>query len=115
LAKELALPEAAVDLAQSDGVAVGYASWRRGVGEVELLRVAVLPEHRRNGVAAALLHHGLGAPATRSSERVHLEVREGNLAARALYERVGFEVVGRRRGYYPNGETAVLYSLGVPK
>ncbi len=114
MAKELALPEAAVDLALSDGVAVGYASWRRGVGEVELLRVAVLPEHRRNGVAAALLEHGLGAAAVRSSECVHLEVREGNVAARALYERVGFEVVGRRGGYYPDGETAVLYSLGIP-
>ncbi|MPN34249.1 hypothetical protein SDC9_181742 [bioreactor metagenome] len=40
-----------------------------------------------------------------------LEVRAGNAVARALYEKEGFSQIGTRRGYYWNGEDAVLYKL----
>jgi ribosomal protein S18 acetylase RimI-like enzyme len=38
-----------------------------------------------------------------------LEVRDGNAAAIAMYERFGFRVIGRRRGYYqPSGADAIV-------
>ena len=40
-----------------------------------------------------------------------LEVRESNIPARSLYEKYNFKEVGRRKNYYENKETAVLYSL----
>ena len=40
-----------------------------------------------------------------------LEVRASNAAAIALYEQLGFQHVGRRRGYYPDGEDACLMNL----
>jgi ribosomal-protein-alanine N-acetyltransferase len=43
----------------------------------------------------------------------HLEVREGNAAARNLYQKLGFVEVGRRRAYYSDQETAVLLSWGL--
>ena len=38
-----------------------------------------------------------------------LEVRESNLKARKLYEKFGFKIVGERKNYYDNNETAILY------
>jgi ribosomal-protein-alanine N-acetyltransferase len=41
----------------------------------------------------------------------HLEVRESNLAAIALYQSLGFVQVGRRASYYADGEAALLFSF----
>ena len=70
---------------------------RGGITWVELL--AVHPDHRRCGVGARLLC-GL-AP-------VYLIVRAGNVGALAFYRRVGFAVVELWRGYYGDGEDAVV-------
>jgi glycosyltransferase involved in cell wall biosynthesis len=73
--------------------------------EHELLYLAVHPEWRRHGIAFRLLRHALEA----LPGRWHLEVRESNTAARALYARAGFRESGRRRGYYENpAEDAIL-------
>jgi ribosomal-protein-alanine N-acetyltransferase len=43
-------------------------------------------------------------------EAIFLEVRESNAAARAFYEKLGFEQMGRRKGYYADGlEDAIIY------
>jgi ribosomal-protein-alanine acetyltransferase len=63
--------------------------------EREILNLAVAPAHRRTGIATILLQHEL------SRDIVHfLEVRESNLAAQALYRKMGFSEVGRRSEYY---------------
>jgi ribosomal protein S18 acetylase RimI-like enzyme len=46
------------------------------------------------------------------AEVVHLEVRASNEAARRFYGELGFDEVGARPRYYPDGEDAVLLSLG---
>lgn len=79
---------------------VGYAVLRVLGPEAELLNLAVHPAHRRHGVADALLADALRRIDAGTRATVHLEVREGNLAAQALYRRHGFLPVGRRRGYY---------------
>ncbi len=69
-------------------------------GELHLHNLAVAPGLRRLGLArfAVELVHGL---AVRRRARVaFLEVREGNAAARGLYAAMGYEPIGRRRGYY---------------
>ncbi len=78
--------------------------------EVELIDLGVGPNFRRRGLARALL-----AQATREAYRagarsMFLEVRATNEPARALYEACGFEIGGRRRAYYGDGEDALLYS-----
>jgi ribosomal-protein-alanine N-acetyltransferase len=81
-------------VAEVEGGVVGFAVWRGvGEGEWELLNVAVDPIARGRGVGRALVE---ALPAG----RIFLEVRESNAGARRLYERSGFAVVGRRRGYY---------------
>jgi ribosomal protein S18 acetylase RimI-like enzyme len=70
--------------------------------EREILNVAVHPDFRRLHVATSLLR----AELTRWPGAHFLEVRESNSPARALYERLGFEVTGSRPGYYENPSEA---------
>ncbi|MXO85671.1 GNAT family N-acetyltransferase [Altererythrobacter aurantiacus] len=83
----------------------GFLLSRAAPGEEELLLVAVRPEYRRRGHAAKLIERFFRDAAARGAEAVFLEMRENN-PARKLYERSGFEPIGRRRGYYreSNGE-----------
>jgi ribosomal-protein-alanine N-acetyltransferase len=67
-------------------------------GESEILTLAVDPAARRQGIASALLR----ALLRERPGPIFLEVRPSNTAARQLYQRLGFEVVGRRPGYYSN-------------
>jgi ribosomal-protein-alanine acetyltransferase len=95
-------------LAQSAGQAVGYAfGWNLGE-EAELARIGVLPEFRGEGQGERLMRALLLEFAGRGVRTVFLEVRSSNAGAHRLYARCGFEVVGRRREYYADGEDAVL-------
>ena len=69
-------------------------------GEAEVLTVAVVPEARRQGVGAALVSEAAAAALARGAQSMHLEVAEPNVAARALYTKLGFAEAGRRRDYY---------------
>lgn len=79
---------------------LGFILCRAGGGECEILTLAVLPAERRRGVATALLRAALAEATARGSGAIFLEVAADNHAARALYERQGFAVVGRRAAYY---------------
>jgi ribosomal-protein-alanine acetyltransferase len=75
--------------------------------EREILNIAVSRLYRRLGIATALLKHELSLKATH-----YLEVRESNVGARKLYERLGFTEVGRRPDYYTNPtETAIVMQM----
>lgn len=79
------------------------------VGEQsDLLILAVLPEHRRRGVGATLLKRLLSGAKRRGAEKIFLEVRESNAAAQRLYEANGFQTIGLRKKYYPDGENALI-------
>ena len=99
IAKLLENPAAFALLAR-EGRALGFVlAWMVG-GEAELLTVAVVPEARRQGVGAALVEAACAAARLAGAGMMHLEVGEDNLAARGLYEQLGYEQAGRRRGYY---------------
>ena len=106
-----------LELSKPSGICLAALRGRRLVGYLvcsrygtvwHLMNVAVEPEHRRTGVATALLA-ALFARADRPGQRYTLEVRPSNLAAVAMYERLGFRSAGRRPGYYPdNREDALI-------
>lgn len=79
---------------------VGYMVMWFVVDESEIANLAVAEDARRAGVGARLLDHALAAATERRSAVVFLEVRESNVAARALYASRGFEIAGRRTKYY---------------
>lgn len=81
--------------------------------EAELLRIATRPGCRRQGLGEKLLAAALAALRARGIVCLFLEVEESNLPAVRLYEKHGFERVGRRPAYYPSGAAALLYRRGL--
>jgi [ribosomal protein S18]-alanine N-acetyltransferase len=69
--------------------------------EAEILSVAVAAARRNRGLARQLLSLHMRALAALGTHTIFLEVDEGNVPARRLYQRAGFQAVGRRQGYYP--------------
>jgi len=99
------------------GEAIGFCSCWLVLDEIHINNLAVLPEHRRSGVASALIEHVLREGAARGAHRATLEVRRSNEPARKLYEKFGFAVTGVRRGYYtrPDEDALVLWRESSPR
>lgn len=79
---------------------IGFIVSRTAADEAEILSVAVAAKYRGRGYSRDLLRTHLGHLAGFGFKTVFLEVEENNRPARALYERAGFRVVGRRERYY---------------
>lgn len=78
-------------------------------GEAHIVTVAVRQSHRRMGIGERLLVAAIEQAMEFGQEVVTLEVRASNDAARRLYEKYGFENVGRRVRYYTdNNEDAII-------
>ncbi|RLV56540.1 ribosomal-protein-alanine N-acetyltransferase [Aeromicrobium phragmitis] len=98
----------AVLVLEAAGQAAGYASVSVVAGDAELLRIAVRPELRREGMGRALLAAGVAAARERGACRMLLEVDAGNRPAIALYAASGFAPIARRRGYYRGRDALVM-------
>ena len=105
---ELSKPSGVCLAATRAGELVGYVICSRYDTVWHLMDIAVDPDLRRAGIAAALIRallERLPGP----GEQVTLEVRRSNHGAIALYEGVGFKAAGVRRRYYSdNGEDALI-------
>lgn len=94
---------------------LGYFVAMKGVDEVHLLNITVAPDYQRQGWAHVMLDALALWARGQGAEWLWLEVRFGNLRALHVYERQGFQRVGQRKNYYPNGqgqrEHALVMSL----
>jgi ribosomal-protein-alanine N-acetyltransferase len=91
------------------GELVGYAIVSRYVDAWHVMNIAVVPEFRRRGIARSLLERLFEVTAADPRRGYTLEVRVSNADAIRLYERLGFEARGLRRGYYTdNREDALI-------
>ena len=104
--------QSAVD---ESGRIVGYCVMLRAADEAEIANIATDPGMRRRGVGARLLDDAIEASESLGVLALFLEVREANVAARALYASRAFHAVGRRRAYYKNPlEDALVLRRDVP-
>jgi ribosomal-protein-alanine N-acetyltransferase len=87
-------------LAEDGAGVIGYVMGRTSGEEGEILNLAVLPEHRRRGLARQLLLEAVAVMRGAQVQEAYLEVRESNSAAIELYRSHGFRPVGLRPGYY---------------
>jgi [ribosomal protein S18]-alanine N-acetyltransferase len=96
-------------VARCAGRLAGYLClWEIG-HEVHVTNLATHPDLRRRGIARVLLGAVLHEARARGVDLAFLEVRPTNAEARGLYERFGFRVIGRRKGYYfDTGEDALV-------
>ena len=102
------LPTVHYLVAEDSGRVVGHAVASLVADIGELQRIAVAADHRRRGVAAALLAKVTALAADSGADRLLLEVREDNADALGFYAAQGFVEVDRRRRYYHDGATAVV-------
>lgn len=99
---------------RSQGRAVAFVVARRQGPEMDIVNLAVAPALRRRGLGLKLLLSVIDHAASSGVETAFLEVREGNLEARALYQAVGFREFQRRSGFYRDPvEDALLLRLGM--
>jgi [ribosomal protein S18]-alanine N-acetyltransferase len=92
-----------------DDILVGYAFVSRYVDAWHVMNVAVADAFRRRGIASALLGRLFEVTESDSRRGYTLEVRVSNTGAIRLYEQLGFEPRGIRRGYYTdNREDALI-------
>ena len=92
-------------VAVEDNKPVGYVNVYCVLDDIDVVRVAVLPEYRRRKIAESILKTAMN----RHKGTVYLDVRESNVPAINLYKSLGFEDTGVRKNYYTNPtENAVL-------
>jgi [ribosomal protein S18]-alanine N-acetyltransferase len=92
-----------------DNVLVGYVIVSRYVDAWHVMNLVVAPEHRREGIATRLLATLFDLTAEDDRRGFTLEVRVSNEPAIELYEGLGFQGQGVRRGYYTdNREDALI-------
>lgn len=93
------------------GSLVGYILYWIVFDELHLLKVTVCPGARRRGTGRALTDAAIQAALKDGVQRVTLEVRASNKAARSLYEKEGFKVTAIRPGYYrePREDAVIMH------
>lgn len=96
----------------------GFILMRVAGDESEVLTLCVTPAARRRGIASALVLEAAKHAADLGAERVFLEVNATNLPAIALYKRLGFAEVGRRKAYYTSAaggrDDALVLRVEIP-
>ena len=93
-------------LARDGGRLLGLAAVQIAADEAEILSIAVAAEARRRGLGSAMVAACIESCEATSVSTIFLEVAEGNRAALALYEKMGFSLLSRRADYYQGGRSA---------
>ena len=104
----IASDNAGVLVMEHEGRIVAYVVFYTASVEGHLMNIAVDPSERRKYFATRLLRYALDVVSETHVTEWYLEVRERNRAAQELYRASGFEVIGRRKRYYEDGEDALV-------
>jgi len=98
--RELRNPSSHYFVARLGGEVIGYAGmWVVG-DEAHVSTIAVQFDRRRQGLGERLMHHLMAVARRYQAAYMTLEVRETNLAAQALYRKLGFQAAAIRPRYY---------------
>ena len=108
ITSELSNPLSLWVVAVTGDTVVGYVGSQSVMGEADMMNLAVVPEHRRQGIGRRLVEELVSRLAANQVKSLTLEVRASNDPAIALYDEMGFQAVGRRPGYYRNPKEDAL-------
>jgi len=96
---------------ETDSVVLGYlVYWLQAEG-TSLLNVTVAPKWRGLGLSRILLNAMINETVREEIPRIILEVRASNEQAIRVYDHIGFKRTHERKGFYSNGETALVMEL----
>ncbi len=76
--------------------------------DADIEGVVVKKEYRKLGVGSMLVSELENRLKEQNKEKIFLEVRAGNTVAQKLYKKMGFNVISQRKGYYSDGEDALV-------
>ena len=102
VSSELANPLSCWLVAVDGETVAGYVGSQTVLDETDMMNIAVHPDYRRQGIAAALVDALVDKLKDKGSRCLTLEVRQSNLPAITLYEKLGFAQIGLRKNYYRN-------------
>lgn len=102
VASELRNPLSLWLVAVEEDKVLGYVGSQTVMGETDMMNIAVHPDHRRAGVAEALIGALVESLRNMESHCLTLEVRASNAPAIGLYGKLGFQQIGLRKNYYRN-------------
>ena len=108
VASELRNPLSLWLVALEGGKVAGYIGSQTVLDETDMMNVAVHPDYRRRGIGEALIETLVAQLKARNSRCLTLEVRASNAPAIALYEKLDFAQIGRRKNYYRNPKEDAL-------
>ena len=108
IASELDNPLSLWLVAEQNGAVCGYVGSQTVLDETDMMNIAVRPDCRRQGIAAALIEELVSRLKERGSHILRLEVRESTTPAIALYNSMGFTQLGIRKNYYRNPKENAL-------
>lgn len=108
VASELSNPLSAWLVAMDGDALAGYVGSQSVMGESDMMNIAVDAHYRRQGIAQALVKELVAQLREKGNHSLTLEVRISNAPAIALYEKLGFEQVGKRPNYYRNPKEDAL-------
>ena len=87
-------------LLEEKSALIAFLGFHQVLDEIEITNIATLPDYKRQGVAEKMFKRLFEHALQEKVEQIFLEVRASNLAARRLYEKMHFEVIGERKHYY---------------
>ena len=96
---------------EAEQLVVGYTGMWVLFDEAQITNVAVSPIYQNRGVGRQMMRAIMQIAKDKGANAMTLEVRPSNSSAVHLYEALGFKSVGRRRGYYEDGEDAEIMWL----
>ena len=108
VASELSNPLSRWIVAMDGKTLVGYVGSQTVLGESDMMNIAVAPDARRRGIAQGLVEALIQVLKELDSHCLSLEVRASNEPAKALYGKLGFREIGRRKNYYRNPKEDAL-------
>lgn len=95
-------------VAEAGNKIVGFITAWKITGEIQINRLAVTASYRRRGIARRLIETLIDRCSMNPPYKILLEVREKNIAARALYRSLGFSENGLRKNYYRDDNAILL-------
>jgi len=105
--KKILSPDNIVLVARAGEKIAGFAIMYVGLEEARLNLLAVSPEHRRKGIARAMVQWLEESALVAGVSVVYLEVRAGAGGAQQFYRQLGYRQVQIMRGYYGGREAAL--------
>ncbi len=98
-------------LNSNHSIAVAFIIARSIMDEAEILSIGVDNDYLRLGLAKKLMQQAIIEAKSRNGANIFLEVAENNNPARSLYAKLGFKVIGRRKGYYIKSDGSRIDAL----